>query len=138
MNGPAENLSLCGWLRTANARDAGLVARYYRYRYNNEDLGEQVAESRFQGDSDWTYVWDQLILPENTGFLNVRWQLYGAEEGDARVWCDDVEIIRWEDRAPFVQGVSVDTPNDLYYVQVETTTPVEEVEITYRTESISY
>lgn len=139
--GASERLTLCGWLKSVNALDGGLVARYYRYRYNNDEgniLGDQVVEDRIQGDNDWAYIWDQLIVPQESEFLNVRWQLYGAEEGADSLWCDDVELIRWNETVPLEGGLNLDSPSDLYYIQVETTSQVEEVEITYRTVTISY
>ncbi len=136
-----DRMTLCGWLKTENARDAGLVARYYRYRYNNDNeniLGDQVAEHRLQDDNDWTYLWDQLIIPVNTEFMNIRWQLWGANEGQNQIWCDDVELIRWDEGIDFNRGISIDSPNDLYYLQLETNSEVNEVEVTYRTVTIEY
>lgn len=131
-----DRLTLCGWLRTVNAVDAGIAARYYRYRYDNDPdniLGEQVAERRLQGDNDWTYLWDQMILSEETEFLNVRWQLFGAEIGQNQIWADDLELIRWEELMQFEAALDIDNPNDLFYLQLETEVEVEEVEVIYRT-----
>ena len=134
-----DRLTLCGWLRTTNALDGGLLARYYRFRYNNQPqniLGDQPVEGRLQGDHDWTYLWDQLVIPERTFYLNVRWQLFGPAVGNGRIWADDVEIIRWEEFQPFDGNLSVDIPSDLYYLQVQTRRPVESVEIAYRTATL--
>ncbi|MDP8228604.1 MAG: CapA family protein [Candidatus Electryoneaceae bacterium] len=136
VNAEMDRLTLCGWLNTENARNAGIAARFYRYRYNNEQryiTGEQVAEGRLQGDNDWTYLWDDLILPAMTEFLNVRWQLFGPAEGQGQIWCDDIELIRWEDWTRFEDFLEIDAPSDLYYLQVATQDSLENVEVTYRT-----
>ena len=136
-----DRLTLCGWLRTENARDAGLAARYYRYRYNNDAwniFGDQVAERRLQGDNDWTYLWDELDIPDTTGFINIRWQLYGPEEGSGRLWADDVELVRWGQYTPFEGELEIPCPSDLYYLQVESVTPANEVTVTYRTVTLTH
>jgi len=141
VNAEEDRLTLCGWLRTINSRDGRLDARYYRFRYNNDNvniLGDQTVERQFQGDNDWTYVWDQLIIPERTEFMNVRWKLFGANAGQNQLWADDVELIRWEELIPFNGELSFDYPNDLYYLQVETRRPVEAVEVVYRTVTLEY
>ena len=130
-----DRLTLCGWLRTTNSRDGGLCARYYDSRYgaNNQNiLGDQVVERRLQGDNDWTYVWDNLVIPDNCPFMNVRWQLYGALQGGNQLWCDDVELIRWEEPVVFEGNLGIDYPNDLYYLQLRTRMPLDSVTVTYR------
>jgi len=139
VNQETERLTLCGYLRTTNCRDAGLLARYYNSRYgnnNNNILGDQPVEQRFQGDHDWMYLWDQLVIPEGTTFVNVRWQNYGPEEGESYIWADDVELMRWEDFQPFNGTLNIDVPNDTYYLQVQTRRPVETISVTYRTTTL--
>jgi poly-gamma-glutamate capsule biosynthesis protein CapA/YwtB (metallophosphatase superfamily) len=136
-----DRLTLSGWLRTENARDAGLEARYYRWRYNNDPpniFGDQVVERRLQGDNDWTYLWDELDIPDTTGFVNVRWQLFGPEEGTGRLWADDVELVRWEQFAPYEGGREIPYPSDLFYLQVETLTETDDITVTYRTVTLEY
>ncbi|HHE47289.1 MAG TPA: hypothetical protein ENL08_06285, partial [Bacteroidetes bacterium] len=141
VNGVDDRLTLCGWLHTENASNAGLAVRYYSYRYSNDPRyisGNQDVERRLQGDNDWTYLWDRLVIPENTGFLNVRWQLYGPEDGQGWLQADDIELIRWDEPGDFERGLSIDSPNDLYYLQVETPREVDEVRVTYRSIMVTY
>lgn len=134
-----DRLTFSGWLRITNGRDAGLAARYYRFRYDDRPeniTGEQVVERRLQGDQDWTYLWDQLVIPENTDFLNVRWQMFGPQAGDGWLWADDLEVIRWEEFQSFEGDLRLVMPNDLYYLQVQTRMPVDSVTVTYRTTTL--
>ena len=136
VNVDTDRLTLSGWLYTDNARNACIAAKYYRYRYSNDVryiTGEQVAERRLEGDNEWTYLWNELTLPALTDFLNVRWQLYGPAEGQGQIWCDDVELVRWEDRIAFEGRLEIAAPSDLYYLQVATQDSVDDVEVTYRT-----
>ena len=136
-----DRLTLSGWLRTINSRDAGLTARYYRFRYDDRPqniLGTEAVERRLQGDNDWTYLWGQLEIPEETAFLNVRWQLFGPFQGVGQIWADDVELHKWENFEPFEGDLGIDIPNDLYYLQVQTRRPVESVTVTYQTITLSY
>lgn len=132
-----DRLTLSGWMNTVNARDAGLAARFYMSRYNNDQTGEHVAEGRFQGDNDWFYIWDQVVIPDRSEFVNVRWQMWGADEGQNQLWADDVELIRWEEFQDFEGNLGIDHPNDLYYLQVETRYPLDNVEVTYETVTLN-
>ncbi|MFH0765139.1 MAG: CapA family protein [Calditrichota bacterium] len=135
---PDDRLTLAGWLRITNGNNAGLLARYYQFRYNEQpQFGDQAVESRLQGDHNWTYLWDQLVIPEGTGFLNVRWQLFGANQGDNRIWADDVELIRWDNFQPFEGDFTLEIPGDWYYLQVQTRRPVDSVSVDYRTVTLS-
>jgi hypothetical protein len=136
-----DRLTLSGWLRTVNARDAGLAARYYLYRYDNTPrniFGDQIVEGRLQGDNDWTYVWDGLNLPQYTYFVNVRWQLFGPEADTGRLWADDVELVRWEQFTPYEGETEIPSPSDLFYLQVETLTETDAITVTYRTVTLEY
>lgn len=130
-------LTLSGWLRTTNAVDAGLAARFYSDRYEDQRVGQdQVAERRIQGDNDWTFLWGELEIPDGALFVNLRWQMWGADQGQNELWADDVEVVKWEEFIPFNGNLGIDFPNDLYYLQIETRRPMEEIELTYRTSRI--
>lgn len=137
----SARMTLCGYLRTENARNAALAARYYRYRYDNNPvniLGDQVVERRLQGDQDWTYLWDDLLLPEDAYFVNVRWQLFGPNQGIGRLWADDLELVLWDDWEDFQGRRDLPAPNDRFYLQVQTRREVAQVEVTYRSVSLGY
>ena len=132
-----DPLTLAGWIRLNNGRDAALSARYYRYRYDNQPANiigaDETVEGRHQGTFDWRYVWQELTVPAGCAFLNVRWQLFGANQGGGnQMWTDEVKLIRWDGWQSLVDPVPVDYPNDYYYLQVQTTRPVEEGAVRYR------
>ncbi len=132
-----DPLTLAGWIRLNNGRDAALSARYYRYRYDNQPQNiigaDDAVEGRHQGTFDWKHVWQELSVPQGCEFLNVRWQLYGAEQGGAnQMWTDEVKLIRWDAWQSLSDPVPVDYPNNYYYMQIETTRPVEEGTVRYR------
>ena len=89
-----------------------------------------------QGDNDWTYLWGQLEIPEETGYINIRWQTYGPAEGVSYIYADDVELMRWEEFQPFNGNFSIDVPSDLYYLQVQTRRPVRSVNVVYQTTTL--
>jgi len=135
---PTDPLTLAGWIRLNNGRDAALSARYYRYRYDNQPQNiigaDETAEGRHQGTFNWRYVWQDLTVPDGCDFLNIRWQLYGALAGGGnQMWTDDVNLIRWDDWQSLSDPVPVDYPNDYYYMQIQTRRPVEEGAVKYRT-----
>lgn len=136
-HGGGDLLTVTGWVRLNNGRDAGLGVRYYRYRYDNNQVnifGDEYVEGRQQGTFDWKYLWGELTVPDGCDFINVRWQLYGPLQGGSnQMWVDDVKVIRWDDWQSLSDPVPVDYPNDYYYLQVQTTRPVEEGAVRYRT-----
>ncbi len=130
----SDRLTLSGWLRTTNARDARLSSRFYSDRYQDRRVGEdQPVDENLQGDHDWTFVWGGLEIPEGALYMNLRWQMWGANEGANQLWADDVEVVKWEEFIPFDGNLGIDFPNDLYYLQIETRRPMEEIEVRYRT-----
>ena len=134
VNAEIDRLTLSGWLRTTNARDARLSSRFYSDRYQDRRVGQdQPVDENLQGDNDWTFRWGELEVPDGALFLNIRWQMWGAEEEPNQVWADDVEVVKWEPFIPFEGHLGIDFPNDLYYLQVETRRPMEEIEVIYRT-----
>ncbi|MBM3329708.1 MAG: hypothetical protein FJY67_09610 [Calditrichaeota bacterium] len=137
VRGPADHLTLCGWLKTDGARNASLQARWFRFRYDAQQqniYGDSLVEGRFSGDREWFYVWQDLALPQNAAFMSPRWQNYGPQEGTGYLRVDDVELIRWEEWIDAPEGrLEFDIPSDLFYMQVETRRPIETVRARYRT-----
>lgn len=132
-----DPLTLAGWVKLINGRDAALSARYYRYRYDNQPQNiigaDETVEGRHQGTFDWRYVWQDLTVPQGCDYLNVRWQLYGAQQGGGnQMWTDEVKLIRWEEWQSLADAVPLDYPNDYYYMQVQTRRPVEEGRVEYK------
>jgi poly-gamma-glutamate synthesis protein (capsule biosynthesis protein) len=132
---PGDPLTLSGWIRITNGRDAAITTRYYRFRYDDQQqnrMGDQVVERRLQGMQDWTYLWQDLTVPAGTNFMNVRWQLFGALQGGGnQLWADDLALVRWESWTPFDEAVSVDYPNDFSYIQIQTQRPVDLARVSY-------
>lgn len=136
-----DRLTLDGRLRITNGRNAGLAARWYLYRYDNQPeniRGDSTAGSRISGDSDWERIWGELTVPEGVYFANIRWQLYAPQNGTGTLWTDDVALIRWDEWNRFDEPVPVDYPSDLCYLQLECRRPVESVTVRFRTVTLSY
>ncbi len=135
--GPTDPITLMGWMKLENGRDAALAARWYRYRYDNQPqniFGDSLVEGRFSGTRDWFYIWKDLRPSNNTGFMSPRWQLFGPQAGTGTLWVDDIELVRWEDWREFSdQPLYLDYPSDLYYIQVQTRRPTETVQVRYST-----
>ncbi|MBM3326137.1 MAG: hypothetical protein FJY65_04015 [Calditrichaeota bacterium] len=140
--GLSDALTLMGWLRLENARDAALAVRWYRYRNDNQPqniYGDTLVEGRFSGNRDWFYVWKDLRPPNNnTAFVNPRWQLFAPQAGSGWLWTDDIELVRWDEWRDFTgQPLYYDYPSELFYLQVQTRRPVETVQVRYSTVTLS-
>lgn len=141
LNIHGQRLTFGGWIRLQNARQAALAVRCYRYRYDSQPqniLGDLVVERRYDGDRDWTFLWQDLELPQGTNFINPRWQLYGPANGTGWMWVDELFLIAWEEWEEWSPaGIPVDLPNDFSYIQIERAVPGDRAEVIYRTQVLS-
>ncbi|MFN3821372.1 MAG: CapA family protein, partial [bacterium] len=137
INPQYDLITFGGWVKSQNGRQSALAIRCYRFRYDSRPqniLGDLIVEGRWDGDRDWTYMWQDLVLPPQTYFINPRWQLYGPVNGIGWMWVDDLELIRWGEWIDLpLEGIAIDFPNDFYYIQIETSMPRHQAEINYQT-----
>ncbi|MBL7033986.1 MAG: CapA family protein [Candidatus Delongbacteria bacterium] len=125
--------SIMGWMQTSNAGLANLQMRYYQARSGGGAIGTELALPELSGDNEWSQVWTELTLPEQTNFYSVRHSLT-AGTGTADCWFDDEVVIQWEPWQDFPADFRL--PNDYDYIQLRAPLAPADLPVEYRREWI--
>ncbi len=131
---PAEaerEYSICGWMKTENARDGMFSLRFYSSRYNWNPIAQHDMDEPVDGTTDWTFYTADCQAPSNAAYLNVRCNLDRPHSGDAYAYFDDLKVIEWLDWEPLVLPHEVPHPNNYRFVRVRLPQAAEAVELTY-------
>lgn len=127
---PGAAYGLCTWIRTSNARDAGMTVRFYNSRTAFSEIGSGNLGGDIDGTSDWTFLAGEVTAPAGTTFLDVEFSSSGPSSGTGYAWFDDAAIIEWS--AWTTPGEDLLCPNDYSWIQVRTAAPVTAAAVTYR------
>ncbi len=115
---PARAHSAIGWVRTANAGEALLTARFYENRSTETVLAGTDLHEAIVGDAGWTRVWRDLETPERGLYFEMRASLAAPHDGTGEAWFDDLAFIEWEPWQPADGALPVPSPGNFRYVQV--------------------
>ena len=132
----SDNLhSIAGYIRTQNGDDVTIQIRYYTSRTSSTILATHYLGVYIDGDSEWTFYENETNPPNNANFFDIRLNSDQPSVGEARSWFDNVSVIEWSDWLLVSEADTVLNPNDYYFLQVRTSTPMFEVEVNH-TETI--
>lgn len=109
--------SICGWLRTEDAREATLTARFFSGR-GGTPVASGDAGPALNGTQDWTYQTADITVPEDVSFFNVRLRMDKPSSGESRGWYDDLRLVEWEAWQPATLPLSYAYPSNIRFVQV--------------------
>ena len=123
--------SICGYIKTQNGANVTIQVRYSEDRAGWYDLGTEDLGVQIYGDTPWTFYHHELTIPNGTRYFDIR--LYsGIPNSDtAFSWFDNVSIIRWDEWADYDIAESIPTPNDYYFLQVQSFDNSEDVIVHY-------
>ncbi|MGB3341212.1 MAG: CapA family protein [bacterium] len=112
-----------GFIKTENANNADLIARFYRYRTYPYLLGACSLSTKVNGTTDWTLYYEEFMPANNTKYFDIWLKSAAPQTGsEAYTWFDKVGIIEWETWQPFGGEINIPTPNDYYWLQIRTET----------------
>jgi poly-gamma-glutamate capsule biosynthesis protein CapA/YwtB (metallophosphatase superfamily) len=121
--------SLCGWISTSTARNATAGVKFYDTRTAFSEIGSGDIGSVVSGTTPWTFLANDINAPAGTAFLDVELRSAGPTAGTGYAWFDDIGVVEWSGWQPL--GQAVPAPNDLYWIQAKSTTPVASASITF-------
>jgi poly-gamma-glutamate capsule biosynthesis protein CapA/YwtB (metallophosphatase superfamily) len=123
--------SLYGLLRTENARNAGIVARFYDARPGSL-LGSANLDTEVTGTQDWTFFDREFVPASGTNYFDICLYSRGPLAGDTgRTWFDDAGIVEWGAWQSFSSPTAVTAPNDYYWLQVRANDSVPKAQLAY-------
>tara|TARA_B100000315_G_scaffold223352_1_gene228075 strand:+ start:12599 stop:17371 length:4773 start_codon:yes stop_codon:yes gene_type:complete len=119
MYGDREH-TLHGYIKTQNGSNVTIEIRYYDSRGASEFLAQEDIGFYITGDTEWTFYWKNLDVPEETRFIDIRMNSDIPGEGEALSWFDNVGVIEWSEWESLSFPHGIDSPNDYYYFQSRT------------------
>ena len=123
--------SVCGYLRTTNAGDAGFAALFFRGR-GGQSIASFEAGNLISGTHDWTYLSRNMQVSDEAAYFNLRCHQDKPQSGDGYAWFDDLRLVEWEAWQPASQlPLPVPYPSNLRFIQVRLSTPSDSVHVTW-------
>ncbi len=126
-----QRLTVYGWLRCENGRNAGIVFNCYNSRIGGSRVGA-CSLGMVSGSCGWRYFFASCSLPANAGFFDLWLVSSGPDSGTGRVWFDDVGVIQWSDWQELDAPLTVAEPNDYWWLQVRTTAGLDSAVVNYQ------
>ena len=124
--------TICGWLSTTNAKDAGITVGCYDERTASTPLGRANLDTLVSGNTSWRFYSNDFVPEPGTMYFDVWMRSEGPDSGAAGyAWFDDVSLIEWEPWQSFSGPAGVVIPNDFYWVQLRATASTQSGTLTY-------
>jgi hypothetical protein len=123
--------SLYGYIKTQNASDASIEIRYYTSRTAYYWIASEDIGTRIDGDSDWTFYFNQLQVPEEANFFDIRLTNSAPLSGEGFAWFDNVGIIQWEEWQAQTQLQEISNPNHYTFLQLQNPTNQDDALVEY-------
>lgn len=113
-----KKYTLHGWIKTVNVGSANILIRYYNTRTSSL-LGTESITVNLSGTNDWSWFQKELTIPANAWYYDIRLTCTNAG-GTAMAYFDNVGLIEWTPWTDLVPLNTIPTPNNYYWMQVQT------------------
>lgn len=126
----SNQYTVSGWIKTENAREAGIFARLYESRWGGQ-IASVEAGDLMSGTQDWTWHCNSFEIGGDANYFNVACRAERPSSGDAYMWYDEVRLVEWEEWLDASSAVPVDYPNNYRFMQVRLTEEADSVSVTW-------
>ena len=118
--------TLHGYIKTINAKDVTIELRSFINR-TGDNLETISLKDSIDGNSPWKKYWENISVPENSEFFDIRLNSSVPDTGVSFSWFDDVGLIEWDSLPVFFSSfpIGFTHPNNYNYIQVYTDQPFE-------------
>lgn len=114
--------SVCGWIRTQAAVNAGFAARFFSGR-GGTSVGTYEVADAVGGSQDWVYYNRNFSVPENANYMNLRLHMDKPPSGESYAWYDEVKLVQWEPWVAADLPLQVPYPSNIRFIQVRQSLP---------------
>jgi len=125
------DFTLHGYFKTQNGDDVTIEIRYYNQRAQGAPLGTEDVGVHIDGDTGWNFYWNELDVPDNCNFFDIRLNSDMPASGEALSWFDNVGIIEWSNWETFENYAEIENPHDYYFLQVKSGTQLGHAVLNY-------
>lgn len=130
-----KSFSMAGFIKTKNGTQIKLQSRFWESR-SGPPIQTSSMVNPINGDNNWSYYWQNLDLPENARFFNLRAYSGLPETGIGESWFDQLSFIEWDEwQSTSTFPLDIQNPNDYYFIQFRSNNEmngvIELIETTY-------
>ena len=93
--------TLHGYIKTINAKDVTIELRSFINR-TGDNLETISLKDSIDGNSPWKKYWENISVPENSEFFDIRLNSSVPDTGVSFSWFDDVGLIEWDSLVFFI------------------------------------
>ncbi|MBT3589789.1 MAG: hypothetical protein HN514_03465 [Candidatus Marinimicrobia bacterium] len=117
---PEKSFSMAGYIKTNNGSNVKLQSRFWDNRFQSPIQTLSMTNS-INGTHDSQYYWQNMELPENVKYFNLR-AYSGLPETDIGYsWFDQLSFIEWDEwQSASSLPLDFQNPNDYYFIQIRT------------------
>ncbi|MGA9116389.1 MAG: CapA family protein [Bacteroidota bacterium] len=130
LDGSVTGYSLCGWIKTGNARSVVVRVKFYASRTGFETGSADIAPE-VNGTTGWTFYCADITPPAGALFADLVLESRGPSAGTGYAWFDDISLAAWTAWTAHTPATRVDFPNDFRWLQVRTSSSVETASLIY-------
>ncbi len=117
-----DDFSVCGWVRSQAAVNAGIAARFFATR-GGSPVGAFEVTDAIDGTQEWTYYTRNFTVPEEAKYMNVRLHMDKPPTGESYAWYDEVKLIQWEAWVAAELPAELPSPSNLRFIQIRQSSP---------------
>jgi len=118
---PDIPITLSGWIKTDNGNNVTIEIRFYETRYSTTIISTFDSGEWVTGNSSWKYYWNDIDVPANAQFFDIRCNSGLPDSGEANSWFDDISVLQWETWLPVSGDMIIPYPNDYVGMQLNST-----------------
>ena len=110
--------TLHGYIKTKNAKNVTIEAQFYNSRTSDSFNTISINDS-ISGDNDWLQYWNEIPIPEDAEYINIRTTSDVPDSGTSHTYYDDIGLIQW-DSLKSINDYPIDVlhPNDFEFIQL--------------------
>ena len=123
--------SLCGYMKTQNAKDVTIQIQYFADRTGSMMLAQEDVGVSISGTAPWTFYSHELSVPSAAEYYTIRLNSGVPDSGIAYSWFDNVSVVSWSNWDDYTIMQPIAAPNDYYFMQVKSPSQHESINITY-------
>jgi archaellin len=116
---PYQNYTLQGYVKTQNGANVTIEIRYYSSRDYYSQISTESVGTQLSGDNDWTYLHQEITVPPQAKFFDIRLVSFPPETGTAFSWFDNISLIGWNSWKYISEDAMIKSPNNFYYLQLK-------------------
>lgn len=118
-------------MRTINSNNAGIQIQFFNSRTATTAIATYNLGIEIDSTTQNMFYSNDIVSPTGSQFFNLRLKSEAPLSGTAYSFFDDVGLIEWSNWQSLDLSRLITYPNDYYWIQIQTGTPVSSAQVSY-------